>query len=135
MPFSDFAALRSRLLGAIREEAVNGQTPALRRMQQLRSAMDLAISETAQSAAATDQGLAGRLSQNLGEVYGGTNANAAALDTGRQYGGGSQHIPTGGSQLAAGFPGTARQTPGGFGNAPDIRAYRRRVDPKASSTS
>jgi hypothetical protein len=61
MPFGDFAALRSRLLGAIREEAANGQTPALRRMSQLRHAMDGAISDTAQSAAKNDPLLAQRL--------------------------------------------------------------------------
>lgn len=41
VPFSEFSALRSRLLDAIRNERFqNGDTPALRRMQLLRGAMD-----------------------------------------------------------------------------------------------
>src|SRR5829696_8291696 len=55
-PFSDFTALRGRLLQAIREERFNGQTPALRRMSQLRESMDGAISETANKAAQSDAG-------------------------------------------------------------------------------
>src|SRR2546421_258661 len=82
-----------------------------------RRRMDSTISETAQSAAARDQGLAGRLSQDLGEVYGGTNANAAALDTGRQYGGGSSGLSASGSQLAARGTGAAGQAAGGSGYA------------------
>src|SRR6185312_14931096 len=54
-PFSDFTALRGRLLQAIRDERVNGQTPALRRMQQLRSAMDETISNTADNVAEEQQ--------------------------------------------------------------------------------
>src|SRR6185437_927774 len=41
VPFSEFQALRSRLLDAIRNERFqNGETPALRRMQLLRGAID-----------------------------------------------------------------------------------------------
>src|SRR5207248_3498800 len=78
MPLSDFAALRSRLLGAIREEAANGQTPALRRMQQLRSAMDGAISDTAARAAQGDDSIVQRLAQDTGGYYAGVSGNAAA---------------------------------------------------------
>jgi hypothetical protein len=39
-PFNNLSALRSRLLDAIRNERQNGQTPALRRMQMLRSSID-----------------------------------------------------------------------------------------------
>jgi len=46
--FSELTALRGRLLGAIREERFqNGETPALRRMTQLRSAIDDAIGNAA----------------------------------------------------------------------------------------
>ncbi|MBV9825248.1 MAG: hypothetical protein JO001_06205 [Alphaproteobacteria bacterium] len=49
--FQDFAALRGRLLDAIRDERQSGQTPALRRMQQLRQAMDDTMSSSAQDVA------------------------------------------------------------------------------------
>ncbi|HVM81247.1 MAG TPA: hypothetical protein VMU06_19660 [Stellaceae bacterium] len=52
-PFSNFTALRSRLLDAIREERFqNGETPALRRMQMLRQAMDNTIASAGQEAVA-----------------------------------------------------------------------------------
>src|SRR4029077_1050565 len=48
VPFTEFTALRSRLLTAIREERLtNGETPALRRMQQLRSSIDATINDAA----------------------------------------------------------------------------------------
>jgi hypothetical protein len=116
-PFSDFAALRGRLLQAIREEGFQGQTPALRRMQMLRSAMDGAISETANKAARDDPTLLGRLSQRGGDVYGGPESTAAAANPGL-YGGAVSPDNTGlGSQLDAGVPGAAGNPGGGPGRA------------------
>jgi len=56
MPFSDLTALRGRLLQAIRDERFQGgETPALRRMTQLRSSIDDAISNAAAQKASADQ--------------------------------------------------------------------------------
>lgn len=53
-PFSNFTALRSRLLDAVREERFqNGDSPALRRMQMLRTAMDNNIASAGQEAVAS----------------------------------------------------------------------------------
>jgi hypothetical protein len=129
MPFSDFAALRGRLLGAIREERSNGQTPALRRMQQLRSAMDETISGAADQAAqqengavasgtlSSEQTMAARLKE-LARAWQAENAGsgqAAAVGAG-----GSGSIPPG---AASSFSPMGRgQGPagGGLGNAPSF---------------
>jgi hypothetical protein len=51
VPFSEFTALRSRLLDEIRNERFqNGETPALRRLQMLRGAMDNTIAGAGQAA-------------------------------------------------------------------------------------
>jgi ddrB-like ParB superfamily domain len=51
LPFSEFTAYRSRLLDAIREEKFTaGETPALRRMQQLRASVDNTIASAGQAA-------------------------------------------------------------------------------------
>ncbi len=51
--FSELTALRGELLGAIRQERFsNGETPALRRMQQLRSSIDNTIGAAAEAPAA-----------------------------------------------------------------------------------
>lgn len=103
MPFNEFAALRGRLLGAIRDERVNGQTPALRRMQQLRESMDETIAGTADQAAQADAGVRSRISAGLDELTG-TDAQA------RTAAGGSNGL--GDLPVSSGAAPTA---PGGFG--------------------
>ncbi len=125
-PFSDFSALRGSLLQAIREERVNGQTPALRRMQQLRSAMDDAISNAAENAAkaeaersiAPEQTMAGRLAQQARAWYEAQNAAAGAggdagAGAGRNAGGGPSAI----SRMAGATGETGGQPGGSAGGA------------------
>jgi len=114
MPFSDFAALRGRLLGAIREERVNGQTPALRRMQMLRSAMDETISSAADNAAQADAGLLGRISGELSDFGTATQARTAS---GGYDGAGASTVSRGNAPAAPGLFGAAGNSNFGSGNA------------------
>lgn len=118
--FSDFTALRGRLLQAIRDERENGQTPALRRMQQLRSAMDDAISNAAVDAAQAEpaSALVDRLSQRTGDLYGRASEAASAVPTGGRSGADYGVNPGIGPQQGPGLPGTTGQTGGGSGGAP-----------------
>ncbi len=120
-PFQDFTALRGRLLQAIRDERINGQTPALRRMQQLRSSMDDTISNAAENAAQAEAGRAAaptetmtaRLAQSAQNWYEAQNAAARAggdvgAGAGGNAGAGSQAI-----SRMAGATGEAGGQPGG----------------------
>lgn len=114
MPFNEFAALRGRLLGAIREErAANGQTPALRRMQQLRESMDETIAGAAEQAAQADAGLLGRLSGDLSEL----GTAAQAVSAGQRYSPGAATLSGRGASAPAGLAGTAGYSAGGPGSA------------------
>lgn len=113
-PFSDFTALRSRLLSAIREERVNGETPALRRMQMLRSAMDDAIENAAENAAQRNPDLFGRLAADYDEVGLRVGDEAAA---GRDAETRSVVVPGGSSVTSSGSFGTAGQTARGSRSA------------------
>ncbi len=120
-PFSDFTALRGNLLQAIRDERINGETPALRRMQQLRAAMDDAIAETANKAAEADPTIGARLVQQ-GSEFGGTAAEAAISARGGG-GAGPGEIPFPAAQASSGVLGTAGEAgrgPGGAAGTPRV---------------
>jgi hypothetical protein len=129
-PFPDFAALRGRLLQAIREEGFQGQTPALRRMQQLRAAMDGAISETANRAALADPELLGRLGKQTGDFYVRPEAAAATATTGGYSSSPPGIDPPFGSQAAPGILEQRAKREADLQALRDIRAYRNRVAPK-----
>lgn len=113
--FNEFAALRGRLLQAIRDERPNGQTPALRRMQMLRSAMDETISGAAEQAAQTDAGLIGRINAHADELTG-TGEQARAVAGGYDNPG-TAAVPAGNAPSVAGRVGTAGDSAFGLGNA------------------
>lgn len=116
-PFRNFAALRSRLLEAIRQErASNGQSQALRRMQQLRSAMDDAISSMSAKAAQGDPGLFGRIGQEQGTFYGPGASEGSTTALGGYPGASSTHDAGLRSQAVYGVPGTAGAASRRFGN-------------------
>ncbi len=115
LPFTDFSALRGRLLQAIRDERANGQTPALRRMQMLRQAMDDTIAATATKAAQGDQALYGRLAQQTGDFLGGTDTGASAARVGQYGGSRPANSADFGPQAPAGVSGAAGDPGGGFG--------------------
>jgi hypothetical protein len=119
-PFSDFAALRSRLTTAIRQEVgTNGQTPAWRRMSMLRGAIDdtmagkiadVAQEQAQQVAAGTmspEQTMTARLAQDAKASY--VNQNAVPRAISRLAAGGSGGFYSGSSTArgSAGTPGPA----------------------------
>jgi hypothetical protein len=160
VPFSDFTALRGRLLQAIRDERANGQTPALRRMQQLRSAMDEAISNAADNVAqeqekavaagtmSPEQTMAANLARSAQAWY--ANRDAAAgigaggsvgQGAGRNAGTGPQAIsrmagaagaPGSGPGEAAGNPGVQGQVRQPLANFNEAAAARYRAAAEAT---
>lgn len=115
LPFGEMAALRSRLLSAIRQErATNGETPALRRMQMLRGAVEDTISGAAEQAAQNDAGLLGRLTGDLSDI--GTAAQSGAV-AGGYNGGGASAISSRGTSAPSGMAGAAGYPARGFGGS------------------
>jgi hypothetical protein len=91
VPFAEFTALRSRLLDAIRNERFqNGDTPALRRLQMLRGAMDNTIAGAGQAADVSTASTAARSSspaiapQNAPSI-GGTVFTPSGAQVGVRY--------------------------------------------------
>ena len=114
--FSDFAALRGNLLQAIREERMaNGESPALRRMQMLRSAMDDAISNATENAAQRNPELFERLTVARERGTQGVGIEAAT-QAGGNYQTGAVGLPGGGSPAGSGLSGTVGQAARGSGS-------------------
>jgi hypothetical protein len=116
-PFSDFAALRSRLTTAIRQEVgTNGQTPAWRRMSMLRGAIDDTmagkIADVAQEQA--QQVAAGTMSpEQTMTAYLAQHAQAHYLNR-------DARVPRAITQLAAGGNGGVYSGPSAAGGASGI---------------
>jgi hypothetical protein len=127
--FSDFSALRSNLLQAIRDERINGQTPALRRMQQLRSSMDDAISGAAERAAQSNPELFARVTADLNQVAEGVGTEAAAQAGGNNQAG-AVGLPGSGASATGGAPRTAGTAAGGFGGAAGPQGVSGAIPPR-----
>src|SRR2546423_2343919 len=93
-------------------------------MQQLRSAMDSAISNTAEQAAARDQDLVQRLTGYSSGYYGGGARNPGSMGTGGSGGPRFEPSARGGPQTPAGLYGAAGEAssgPGGFAGDPSLQ--------------
>jgi hypothetical protein len=112
------------------KSVANGQTPALRRMQMLREAMDNTISGAADNASQADAGLLGRLSGDLGDF--GTAAEART-GTGGYDSPGASTVSGGYAQAAPGVPGAAGNTARGSGGSPGYS--RAQAPPKPQDIS
>jgi hypothetical protein len=134
-PFSQFSALRSRLLDGIRTEAAaNGQSQAWRRMQMLRGAMDATMENTADGVAqqqeqavasgtmTPEQTMLAKLAQNAQAHYLSSDARIPSAIKQLAAGGGpgvySGASPSGGSPGIAGGLGEGGAPGRGFGSAP-----------------
>jgi len=133
-PFSQYAALRSRLLDAIRTEAAtNGQSQPWRRMQMLRGAMDATMENTADGVAqqqeqavasgamSPEQTMTARLAQDAKASY--VNQNAVPRAISQLAAGGSGGFYPGSSAArgpagASGATGEVFPSAGGFGMSP-----------------
>src|SRR3954453_2604357 len=92
-------------------------------MQQLRSAMDSAISNTAEQAAARGQDLVQRLTGYSSGYYGGVARNTGSMGTGGSGGPRFEPSARGGPQTSPGLygaTGEASSGPGGFAGDPSL---------------
>lgn len=117
-PFSEYAALRSRLLDATRQERLaNGETPALRRMTQLRQAMDNTMSGKIDEVAAQEAQAVAAGTMSAEDVI----AARLARDVQAHYLAQNARIPSAINEIAAGgnggvYPGSSpAQGPSGVG--------------------
>jgi hypothetical protein len=125
--FQDFAALRSRTLDAIRNEAAtNGQSQSWRRMQMLRGAMDDTMADAASGVAqqqaqdvaagrmSPDETMVAKLASEAQAWYGGRNAGTASqTGTGPSVGTGFGRNAPRGPQAVSRLAGTEGASIGG----------------------